>query len=395
MRRALTFTAVGLVVVVLLGLVAGGWYYSDQLLPAPPPYEPVLEVEVLASDEAAGTLEFAATDGDLVDLETVGLVTGDGLLIVSGPAEQGPSSTVRRGELVDGTWPDAGELVGAAVDTFAGDPERTLGLPFTEVAVPSPDGPLPAWRVVPEDAAGDPAGVPSDLPWVVLIHGRGGGLSEGNRALAVANRLGLPAFTISVRNDPDAPADPDGFGRYGDAEWEDLQAAIDHLQVEEQAERFVLIGYSQGGSIALGFLRRSPDADAVEAAVLVSPLVSLHETLVLQAQQRDIPDPVIPPLLWATRWITTLRADLDFSQVEHLDRVDELPADLPLLVTHGAADTTVPVGPTRELAAARPEQITYEEYADTEHVREWNRDRERFEADLEALLRTHALVPAG
>jgi uncharacterized protein len=395
MRRAIAVTAIGLVVVLLLGLVAGGWYYSDQLLPAPPPYEPVLEVEVLASDEPAGTVELATTEGDLVDLATVGLVTPDGLVVLDGPADRGPSSTVRRGELIDGTWPSAGELVGSAVDTFAGDPERSLGLPFTEVAVPSPDGPLPAWRVMPDDTAGDPADGPADLPWVVLVHGRGGGLSEGNRTLAVANRLGLPTLTISLRNDPNAPTDPDGFGRYGDAEWEDLQAAIDHLQAEEQAERFVLVGYSQGGSIVLGFLRRSPDAGAMDAAVLVSPLVSLHETLVLQAQQRDIPDPVIPPLLFATRWITTLRADLDFSQVDHLERVDELPTDVPLLVTHGDADTTVPIGPTRDLAAALPDQVTYEEYADAEHVREWNRDRERFEADLEALLRTHVLAPVG
>jgi uncharacterized protein len=395
-RRAITVTAVGLVVVLLLGLVAGGWYYSDQLLPAPPPFEPVLEVEVLASNEAAGELELAVTEGDLVDLATVGLVAADGLVVLDGAAERGTASTVRRGRLIDGSWPEAGELVGAAVDTFAGDPQRTLGIDFTEVAVPSPDGPLPAWRVVPGEAAGDPAAdLPADLPWVVLVHGRGGGLSEGNRSLAVANRLGLPTLIVSVRNDPDAPADPDGFGRYGDAEWEDLQAAIDHLQAEEDAERFVLVGYSQGGSIALGFLRRSPDADAVDAAVLISPLVSLHETLVLQAQQRDIPDPVIPPLLFATRWITTLRAGMDFSQVEHLRRVDELPPDLPLLVTHGDADTTVPIGPTRALAAALPEQVTYEEYAGSEHVREWNTDRERFEADLEAHLRVHVLEPTG
>jgi uncharacterized protein len=394
MRRLIAGTAIGLVVVLVLGLVAGGWYYSDQLLPAPPPYEPVLEVEVLASDEAAGELELATTEGDLVELDTVGLVAADGLVVLDGPAEPGPSSTVRRGQLLDGTWPEAGELVGASVDTFTGDPQRTLGLDFTEVAVPSPDGPLPAWRVVPDGDAGD-ADAAGELPWVVLIHGRGGGLSEGNRSLAVANRLGLPALTVSVRNDPGAPADPDGFGRYGDAEWEDLQAAIDHLQAEEQAERFVLIGYSQGGSIALGFLRRSPDAAAVDAAVLVSPLVSLDETLVLQAQQRDIPDPVIPPLLWATRWITTLRADMDFSQVEHLERIDELPRDVSLLVTHGDADSTIPVGPSRDLAAALPEQVTYEEYAGSDHVREWNTDRDRFEADLEALLRTQVLEPIG
>jgi uncharacterized protein len=386
-RRVLVWLSTSLVLLVLIAMGAGGWYYSDQLLPAPPPFEPEPTVEVIAADEDAGSITLATSDGDLVALETVGAVGEDGAMILEGPTDARSDGSTRTGVLIDGAWPEPGSRVGPSVDTFWGDPAETLDLPFEDVDVPSELGVLPAWRVVPNGSDTD--------TWVVIVHGRGGALSEGNRLLPVLNELGLPSLTVSVRNDPNAPADPDGYGYYGEREWEDLEAAIDHLVTAEGAQRIVLAGYSQGGSVALGFLRRSVDAELVEAAVLISPMVSLNETLVLQAQVRDIPDPVIPPLLWATRLITTLRSGLDFDEVDHLGRLPELPADVPMLVTHGSADETVPIGPTREFAAARPGQITYEEYAGAGHVREWNTDRERFEEDLQAFLVEHAEAPGG
>jgi uncharacterized protein len=381
MGRATRLGLIGLVVVVVLGAVglgAGGWIYSDELLPAPPPFTPSLDVVVLDADEATSRVELAVTGGDLVDLQTVGLVTGDGLLVLEGDAIPSAEGFVRTGVLVEGTWPAAGDRVGASVDTYFGTPSDTLGIPFETVQVPSPDGTLPGWRIVPNGATTD--------TWVVIVHGRGGGLSEGNRLLPTLDRLGLPTLTISVRNDLDAPADPDGFGYYGDREWQDLAAAVDHLVATEQAERIVLVGYSQGASIALSYLRRSPDAELVAGAVLISPLISLHETLTLQAQLRDIPDPVIPALLTATRAISAARSGLDFEQVEHLEWAGELPDDVPMLVTHGSDDAFVPIGPSRAFDAALGEQVVYEEYPGADHVREWNVDRERFESDLAEFL---------
>jgi uncharacterized protein len=387
MRRILMWSAVGVAALLAIAMVAGGWYYSDQLLPAPPPYEPELTVEVIGSDEESGTITLATGQGDLVALDTVGLVSDEGALLLEGPTDALPTGSARTGLLIDGAWPEPGTLVGPAIDAFFGDPATTLDLPFEEVDVPGESGVLPAWRVVPNGATDD--------TWVVIVHGRGAGLSEGNRLLPVLDELGVPSLSISVRNDRNAPADPDGYGYYGDREWEDLQAAVDHLVAAEGAERIVLMGYSQGASIALGYLRRSADAELVEAAVLVSPLVSLDETLVLQAQARDIPEPLIPPLLYATRLITSLRSGLDFDEVDHLGRLAELPTDVPMLVTHGSADETVPIGPTRELAAARPDQIVYEEYSGSGHVREWNTDRERFEEDLRTFLTDEVLTSAG
>lgn len=385
MRRVLSWVAASVTLLGLIALGAGGWYYSDQLLPAPAPWVPEYHIEVIASDEETGTLTLDTAEGDLVGLGTIGLVSESGAVVLDGPTDELTNGSARTGVLLDGRWPPPGTLVAPSVDTFTGDPAETLGLPYEPVDVPSELGVLPAWQVVPNGADTD--------TWVVIVHGRGAGLSEGNRLLPVLDELGLPSLTVSVRNDPNAPPDPDGYGYYGEREWEDLQAAVDHLVAVEDAERIVLAGYSQGGSTALAFLRRSPDADLVEATVLVSPLVSLHETLVLQAQARSIPDPVIPPLLLTTRWISTWRAGLDFSEVEHLERITELPDDVPMLVTHGTEDGTVPVGPARELARARPGQVVYEEYPGAGHVREWNVDRERFEADLRDFLNAEVLAP--
>jgi len=379
-RRILLWVALPLSALLVLGLGAGGWYYSDQLLPAPPRYVPIPEVTVTASDTEAGSVTLAATDGDL-GLFTVGLVSDSGLLLANGDWEQDADSTTRTTTLLDGEWPAVGERVATTVDTFFGDPATTLGLPFDTISVASELGELPAWRVVPRRAE-------TGETWVVIVHGRGGGLSEGNRLLPVLDELRLPSLTISVRNDPDAPADPNGYGFYGEREWLELEAAIEHLIEVEGAREIVLAGYSQGGSVALSLLRRSDHADRVSGAVLISPLVSLGATLDLQARNRGIPEAVIPPLLTSTRWISTWRSGLDFSQVEHADRADELPGDVPILITHGSADTTIPVEPSRELAALLGSQATYVEYRDIDHVREWNSDPEGFETDLRELLTT-------
>lgn len=378
MRRALLWVVLPITLLVVGGLGVGGWYYSDQLLPAPPPWEPVRDLTVTAVDPDAGSLSVATTDGDAI-LPQVGFVSELGLLAANGDPVVSGTDLTRTVTLLDGDWPEVGDVVATTVDTFWGDPATTLGVAFDTIDVASELGDLPAWRVVPRNAT-------TNGTWVVIVHGRGGALSEGNRLLPLLDELGLPSLTLSLRNDPDAPADPDGFGYFGEREWQELEAAIDHLVEVEEAEQVVLAGYSQGASSALSLLRRSDRADRVAGALLVSPLVSLDATLDLQARNRGIPELVIPALLTSTRWISTWRSGLDFDQVEHAERAAELPADVPLLLTHGTADTTIPIEPTRELAALLGPQATYAEYGDVDHVREWNQDAARFEADLRRLL---------
>lgn len=378
MRRLVVWIGLPVLALVLLGFGAGGWYYSDQLLPAPPPFEPEPRIAVTDVDPEAGAITLATAEADAA-LYRVGLVSESGLLLANGAAENSGTQTLRQAELLDGEWPEPGEVVATTIDAYYGDPSTTLGKPFDTITITSDLGDLPAWRVVPQRA--DTKGT-----WVIVIHGRGGALSEGNRLLPLLDEQHLPSLTISVRNDPDAPADPDGFGYYGEREWQELEAVIDHLVEVEGATDVVLAGYSQGGSTALSLLRRSDRAELVSGAVLVSPLVSLDATLDLQARNRGIPEAVIPALLVSTRWISTWRSGLEFGQVEHLARADELPDDVPMLLTHGTADTTVPFEPTRDLATTLGDQATYVEFAGVDHVREWNSDPE-FDAHVRSLLR--------
>jgi fermentation-respiration switch protein FrsA (DUF1100 family) len=60
--------------------------------------------------------------------------------------------------------------------------------------------------------------------------------------------------------------------------------------------------------------------------------------------------------------------------------------EIPMLVTHGTADRTVPFDGSRPLAAARPDLVQIEVYEGAGHVREWNADPERFDRDLAAFL---------
>lgn len=383
MRRILSITVIVLVVVLVAGLGAGGWYYTDQLLPAPQPDEPDYDVEVVAADEAAATITLTVPDGgDLVDLERVGFWTATGALELGDVTATDADTVTRTATLLDGDWPEAGARGMSAAATFRGDPMEALGLPFEAIDVAGGDGVLPAWLVPGDDEAtrADPG------TFAVLVHGRGATREELHRALRIVHDVGLDALVVSIRNDPGAPADPDGWGRFGDSEWEDLQAAVDHLVEEAGAEELVLIGSSQGGSLVLGWLRRGEHTDRAIGAVLTSPLVSMHGTLVLQAQGRDLPEVAIPPLLWSTKILATLRSGMRFDRLEHAaeDVADDY--QVPMLVTHGTGDTTVPFEGSRQLAEARPDLVRFEVYEDVEHVREWNADPDRYDDDLRAFL---------
>ena len=51
----------------------------------------------------------------------------------------------------------------------------------------------------------------------------------------------------------------------------------------------------------------------------------------------------------------------------------------PVLLIHSADDEFVPCGPSRELAEARPDLVTFEEWHVARHCKEWNTDPERWE----------------
>jgi len=374
MRRIVVTTTAVLTLFAILGLSVGGWYYSSEILAVPKAGEYNYTLTITDVDVAGETVTIDVQNSDAVTLPIVGLHTERGHVVLSGTPRFLESETQRRATLLFGDWPQAGDAAAISVDVFDGDPLTTLNLPFDTVLVDGELGPMPAWQIIPPGS--------NTTTWAVLVHGRGAHRQSNNRYLPMLHDLGLPTLSVAIRNDPGVPRDPQGFGRFGFAEWRDLDAAISHLIENEGAENFILVGSSQGASVSLTFLRNSTHADRVAGVVLISPLISLDATLVLAAQERGILGPAIRPLLSAAKVVTRLRSGIVFSLLEHQKHITDYPADLPFLITHGDKDQTVPFRPTPAFAAALGSRAVFVRYDQTGHVREWGTNRERFESDV-------------
>lgn len=370
-RRWLLRGVATLVVVVSVLLGAAGWYYADQLLPTVAWAPPALDLEVTAVDGDTVSLARTGDTASYVDVGTPGVY---GLRHRAGYA--------RVGEVLEGETPgDVGTRATRRLEVLVGEPPSTdepatteayavpssvedvaaaTGVPFTEVVLDCPAGTCPAW-VAPG----------TDDTWAIAVHGRGASLAEGVRALAIAHGLGMPVLSASHRGDGIASDPEDGLNRFGYAEWQDLEAAVAYA-LEQGAADVVLVGHSQGGAVTAQLLRRSELADEVVAVVWDSPLLAWLPTLRVQAAARGVPDGVMGPLLAATGVVSRLRAGLPFGELDQVDAADAF--DVPVLLFHGTADTSVPVSSSDAFAEARPDITTYVRLDGVEHVRAWNHD---------------------
>lgn len=346
------------------GLGGVGWFYSGLLLDTR--RDVVLPERVLRVRD--GVLTLAASR--LARQPGVWGVRWSGGLARTGPVLADRGREIDR-PLTGGDVPPPG--VAAVMDAGPFDPDPTArGLAFTDVDVPTPLGPAPAWLVPgPEDT------------WVIAVHGRGGARREALRVLPALHRLGLPVLSVSYRNDGDAPSSPDRFDHLGDAEWEDVAAAVRFAR-DAGARRVVLYGWSMGGAVIGALLDRAPEAAAVAAVVWDAPLVDWRATLRRQARNRRLP-PGLTPLATA---VTARRIGIDFDRFDLRRRPPAVRP--PTLLVHTDEDTSVPVGPSRALAAAAPSlgwPMRYVEVAGMEHTAAWNADPQAYEDLVAEFLR--------
>ncbi len=273
---------------------------------------------------------------------------------------------------------------------WAGDPGRALGLPHVELLVPGEVGPLPVWDVPPagrpDDA--DEADGAGGADWAVLVHGRGATREETLRALPLLHRLGLHCAVPAYRNDADGPPSPARRYGLGGTEWHDVHSVVQHA-LDRGARRVVLVGWSMGGAIALQFVARSPLAAHVAALVLDGPVVDWRDVLDHQARKNGFPvglgryGMALLGHPWGRR-LVGVDSPVDLSQMDWVRRAEEL--SLPVLLVHSAADDYVPAGPSRRLAEARPDLITYVAEDRARHTKEWNVDPRRWEDEVEGFL---------
>lgn len=374
--RVIAFVVLGLLLLLHLG---GGWYFADQLrLDAlvPDTGEATFDTEIAEVGE--GTLGLRAVEGEDPDLTAAGVVgidwgTGYGQLgeVIS---EGTDGSVVRSMTRTDGEPPEVGTLADLDGAAFPGDPDRAFGLRFTSVEFETPLGAMDAWEIL----------APSSL-WVVHVHGLGAPRSEALRTVRSIAEAGYPQLVINYRNDPGEPADPSGYYRYGQSEWEDVAGAVAYA-VSRGAEGVVLVGYSTGAAHILSYLYQTP-AGPVLAAVLDSPNIDFEETVNLGASQRRlplIPLPLPATLVWTARRLASIRFGIDWNATDYVSQADQL--RVPVLVFHGTADDTVPLTSSQEFFEARPDLVRLVIVPGAGHVRSWNISPEAYERRLTEFL---------
>lgn len=268
---------------------------------------------------------------------------------------------------------------------FSGTPSSALGMTHQDVIVTSDAGELPTWYVPPSDE------VARRDVWAILVHGRGATREECLRAIPLLHRLGMPVLVPSYRNDPEGPVTHRGRVSLGDTEWQDVEAAVLHA-LDEGASEVVLFGWSMGGAIVLQQVSRSWTADRVRALVLDSPVIDWKDVLEHHAQLNKLPRPVSRLGLMmladeAWRRVVGTDAAVDLRRLDWVTRASEL--RLPVLLVHSDDDEFVPSRPSRRLAQARPDLVTFVGFPHARHCKEWNTDPDRWEREVARFLLQH------
>ncbi|MHC0431333.1 alpha/beta hydrolase [Streptomyces sp. O3] len=365
-----TAAAVSTVLGVGAALVAVGRYASDTALKTPPgrplPTEPALTVHATDHDRVTLTRTLATLRPGVYGL------SGDGCHAVVGPVLDdvpGPADTVvRRLERVTHGTLEAGATAWLTPQVHVGNPRTALGLDHADIDVPGELGGLPAWFV---PAARD--------TWVIAVHGLGTTREHPMVVMDLLHRLRFPVLDLAYRGDLGAPRSPDGLGHLGETEWRDLDAAIRYA-VRYGAERVVLYGWSTGAAMALHAAAESALRDRISGLVLDSPVLDWETTLSALARAHGTPAAVLPLAVRAAQGRTGLRGD----RLTHI--ADPAALRVPVLLFHGPDDALAPWGPSRTLAARRPDLITLHPVHDAPHGACWNAAPAPYEEALRRFL---------
>ncbi|GGS25492.1 alpha/beta hydrolase [Streptomyces humidus] len=371
--RTVTATAAAVTAVLAAGAasVAAGRFASDAALKAPPgrplPTEPRLTVHGTAAGQITLTRDLAALRPG-----TYGL-SGNGSHAVVGPvlpmAPHAVDTVVRRLERVTQGSLSSGDAVWLTPNLHTGDPGGALGLDHADVDVPGELGILPAWFV--------PG---ARRTWVIAVHGLGATREHALNVMGFLHHRRFPVLALAYRGDLGAPRPPDGLNHLGATEWRDLDAAMRYA-VRHGAQRVVLLGWSTGAAMALRAAAGSGLRERVSGLVLDSPVLDWRTTLRALAAARHTPGALLPLAVRAAEGRTGLQSGAGDPAAAAADRLR-----VPTLIVHGPDDVVAPWGPSRRLAARRPDLVTLHTVADAPHGAMWNAGPAAYEEALRRFL---------
>jgi len=367
----LTLTILAILILVAAALYAAAVYVLARAVVYPRRAKPTAIVAVPSATEvvvsANQLTRFRGTLGLLYDKETK--------LAVLAPGEvDGSDDTVRRTVLSASEIP-AGTDGRACGNVFEVD--AVASEPPTEVQIGSEGGGQPAWLYAGTGAASS--------TWAIHVHGMLAGRDSALRSAHSVAASGYTSLVVSYRGDGDQPGEKRMPSMLGQTEWEDLDAAIG-FALNSGATRIVVVGWSLGATIALEQQRRGAHRDAVDALVLVSPVLNWRQTIHFGMSQQRVP-----------RWLASSAigalASATYARLLSLPHPLELPQGLPgitlpTLILHSAGDRTTPYSASEQIAATSS-LVTLDTFPDSPHAMEWNVDPGRFQRSINSFISAH------
>lgn len=362
-RRSLLLGGLLVVLVLLAAAVGASWYFSSLVVV---PEHSSWPLDVTLDGLAPGRAVLSRSKETLRP-GVYGLEWHTGHAIVGEVLSSDPHTVTRRLSAVRGALL-VGMKVGLDPNVYKGNPRQALGLPFTEVEVPSELGAMPAWLI--------PA---HSRTWAIVVHGINGDREDDLRITPALHADGLPALLITYRGDVGAPASPDGLHHMGLSEWLDLQSAVRYA-FSHGAQRLVLVGYSMGGAIVSQFMERSSLARRVAGLVLDAPALDWKAILSFNASEMGLPSFAALPV----EWMIGARIDANWNSLDALQHARDF--HLPILLFHGTNDELVPISSSDAFAKELPGWVTYYRVPKAGHTEAWNVDPQLYDQRLRAFL---------
>ena len=385
-RRWLRRIVYGLAAFLIVFYLGGGFYFAelihkDGLTPEMPTQN--YGVRVLVVDTDSITLD--GSDRRAIEHDgTLGLRWPDGYGQVHAIRRISGDEVSRDFTVLAGPLPpvcvDEASCVEVDLEGYAypSDPSD-VELIYDEVTYETPLGPAPAWIVAPS--------AESTGTWAIHVHGWRAERREAVRMLPAYADAGVTSLVVEYRNGPGAPTDPSGLIRFGRTEWADVRAAVAYA-IGRGAERVVLVGYSTGAAAVMSFLEHAtPESEVVVGLVFDAPNIDFGRAVSVEAARRTIPGTPfqVPRSLTAVaKTIADLRYDVGWSEIDYVDHEGVI--TVPTLVFHGAADQTVPLSVSEDLAERYAALVTLIVTPGADHVQSWNIDPEEYSRSIESFL---------
>ncbi|GAA4682253.1 alpha/beta hydrolase [Frondihabitans cladoniiphilus] len=224
----------------------------------------------------------------------------------------------------------------------------------------------PAWLYT---GTGDQAST-----WVIHVHGMLAGRDSALRSAHALRNSGWTSLVISYRGDGEAQGERRQASTLGQAEWQDLDAAVTFARAHG-AKTVFLVGWSLGATLALYESEKGANRNFINGLVLVSPVINWARSIRFGMTQNRIPAWLATSTLAALSFTVT-------SRLLGLKRPLLLPPELPrvsvpTLIIHSNGDRTAPFDVSAAFADSS-DLVTLETFPPSPHAMEWNADPDRF-----------------